>query len=162
MGSILFGNRIQDTTCVLYMLCHTTFHLGHACRNQSSWWLCLFQNLNCSGRTLIFFFEPLIEDLLDLCKTFSLCVAGLWCIPDYPALSTFLGRTTKGYFACFHCDKHPLSYRLRSKIRYFGNFWFLPKGHCLRKKQWVCWTSWKQWPTKEIHYRRDNCWFGQS
>ena len=53
--------------------------------------------------------------------------------PDYPALSTFLGRTTKGYFACIHCDKHPLSYRLRSKIRYFGNFWFLPKGHCLRK-----------------------------
>ena len=80
----------------------------------------------------LFFFEPLIEDLLDLWKTFSLCVAGLWCIPNYPALSTFLGRTTKGYFACIHCDKDPLSYGLSSKIGYFGHYLFLPNGHPLR------------------------------
>jgi light-regulated signal transduction histidine kinase (bacteriophytochrome) len=51
---------------------------------------------------------------------------------DYPALSTLSGRTTKGYFACIHYDKHHLSYGLRSKIGYFGHFCFLPNGHCLR------------------------------
>jgi len=79
------------------------------------------------------FLEPLIEDLLELWKgvrtydantrqTFSLRAAVLWCIHDYPALSTLSGRTTKGYFACTHCDKHPLSYSLRSKIGYIGHF----------------------------------------
>jgi hypothetical protein len=48
-------------------------------------------------------------------------------------LSTLSGHTTKGYFACIHCDKHPLSYRLRSKIGYFGHFYFLPMGHRLRR-----------------------------
>jgi len=90
------------------------------------------------------FLEPLIEDLLELWKgvrtydantrqTFSLRAAVLWCIHDYPALSTLSGRTTKGYFACTHCDKHPLSYSLRSKIGYIGHFRFLPKGHRLRR-----------------------------
>ena len=64
---------------------------------------------------------------------FKLRAAVLWCIYDYPALSTLSGRTTKGYFACTHCDKHPLSYGLRSKIGYFGHFRFLPEGHPLRR-----------------------------
>jgi hypothetical protein len=84
------------------------------------------------GKDFDVFLEPLIEDLLDLWKgvptydaltgkTFSLRAAVLWCIHDYPALSTLSGRTTKGYFACIHCDKHPLSYGLRSKTGYFGH-----------------------------------------
>jgi hypothetical protein len=48
-------------------------------------------------------------------------------IHDYLALSTLLGRTTKGYVDCIYCDNHPLSYRLRSKIGYF----FVPKEHHL-------------------------------
>jgi hypothetical protein len=48
-------------------------------------------------------------------------------------LSTLLGRTTKGYFACIRCDKHPLSYSLRSKIRYFGHYRFLPNRHRFRR-----------------------------
>ena len=90
------------------------------------------------------FLEPLIEDLLDLWKgvptydaltgkPFSLRAAVIWCIHDYPALSTLSGRTTKGYFACIHCDKHPLSYGVRSKIGYFGHFRFLLKGHRLQR-----------------------------
>jgi hypothetical protein len=43
--------------------------------------------------------------------------------------STLSGCTTKGYFARIHCDKHPLSYRLRSKIGYFRHCSFLPNGH---------------------------------
>jgi hypothetical protein len=53
---------------------------------------------------------------------FDLHVAVLWCIHDYPALSTLSGRITKGYFACTHCEKHPLCYGLRSKIGYFGHY----------------------------------------
>jgi hypothetical protein len=87
--------------------------------------------------------EPLVEDLLELwsgvraydglCgKMFNLRAAVLWCIHDYLALSTLSGRTTKGYFACIHCDKQPLSYNLRSKIGYFGHYHFLPNGHRLQ------------------------------
>ncbi|XP_066323971.1 uncharacterized protein [Miscanthus floridulus] len=72
------------------------------------------------GKDFDVFLEPLIEDLIDLWKgvrTFDACTgkkfdlraAVLWCIHDYPALSTLSGRTTKGYYACIHCDKDPLS-----------------------------------------------------
>ena len=57
----------------------------------------------------------------------------MWCIHDYPALSTLSGHTTKGYFACIHCDRVPLSYGQRSKIGCFGHYRFLPKGHHLRR-----------------------------
>jgi hypothetical protein len=67
-------------------------------------------------------------------KMFNLCAAVLWCSHDYPALSTLSGCTTKGYFACIHCDKHPLSYSLRSKIWFFGHYRFLPNGHRLRRE----------------------------
>jgi hypothetical protein len=74
-----------------------------------------------------------VEDLLELwtCvraydalsgKMFNLRAAVLWCIHDYPALSTLSGCTTKGYFTCTHCDEHPLSYSLGSKIGYIGHF----------------------------------------
>jgi hypothetical protein len=89
------------------------------------------------------FLEPLVEDLLELWsgvraydglsgKMFNLHAAVLWCIHDYSALSTRSGCTIKGYFACIHSDKHPLSYNLSSKIGYFGQYRFLPSGHCLR------------------------------
>jgi hypothetical protein len=125
----------------------------------------------CPGKDFYVFLEPLIEDLLDLWKgvpnydaitqkEFNLHNAVLWCIHDYPALSTLSGRTTKGYFAYIHCDKHPLSYHLRSKLGYFGHYRFLPKGHRLRETmsmlvylramrhqsdflQRSCWLNWK-------------------
>jgi hypothetical protein len=64
---------------------------------------------------------------------FNLRVAVLWCIHEYPALSSLSGHTTKGHFACIHYDKHPLPYSLRSKIWYFGYHRFLPNGHRLRR-----------------------------
>jgi hypothetical protein len=90
------------------------------------------------------FLEPLVEDSIELWKgvraydastrkMFDLHAAVLWCIHDYPALSTLSGQTTKGYFACTHCDKHPLSYGLRRKIGYFGHYRFLHEGHPLRR-----------------------------
>jgi hypothetical protein len=96
------------------------------------------------GKDIDVFLEPLVENLLKLWtgvdthdaitgKSFKLHAVVLWCIHDYPVLSTLSGRTTKGYFACLHCDKHPLSYDIRSKICYFGHFCFLPKEHPLRR-----------------------------
>jgi hypothetical protein len=89
------------------------------------------------------FLQPLIEDLLDLwsgvdtidCltgKDLKLRAAVLWCIHDYPALSTMSGHTTKGFFACLHCDKDPLLYSIRSKLCYIGHCRFLPRRHRLR------------------------------
>jgi hypothetical protein len=66
-------------------------------------------------------------------KKFYLHAAVLWCIHDYPALSTLSGRTTKGYYACIHCDKNPLSCALRGKIGYIGHRCFFPKDHAWRR-----------------------------
>ncbi|XP_039787895.1 uncharacterized protein LOC120654427 [Panicum virgatum] len=116
-----------------------------ACMQESNFMMTLLiPGPTCPGKDFDLFLEPLIDDLLELWngvrtydaitrKTFKLRAAVLWCIHDYPALSTLSGRTTKGYFACIHCDKHPLSYGLRSKIGYVGHFRFLPKGHHLRR-----------------------------
>jgi hypothetical protein len=92
------------------------------------------------------FMEPLIEELQQLWKgvwaidvvdhkRFKLGVADLWCIHDYPALSTLSGRVTKGYFACVRCDKDPCSRRLKNKICYTGHRRFLPNDHPWRRKR---------------------------
>ncbi|XP_066323130.1 uncharacterized protein [Miscanthus floridulus] len=62
------------------------------------------------GKDFDLFLEPLIEELLDLWKgvstydactgqKFNLYAAVLWCIHDFPTLSTLSGRTTKGTHA---------------------------------------------------------------
>ncbi|XP_066396301.1 uncharacterized protein [Miscanthus floridulus] len=96
------------------------------------------------GKDFDLFLEPLIEELLDLWKgvstydactgrKFNLRAAMLWCIHDFPALSTLSGRTTKGYYACIHCDKDPLSRAIRSKICYIGHRRYLPRTHAWRR-----------------------------
>jgi hypothetical protein len=95
---------------------------------------------NAPGKDFDVFLEPLIEELLDLWQgvwtldactgtKFKLRAAVLWCIHDYPALSTLSGRTTKGYYACIHCDKDPLSRRIRGKLCYIGHRRYLPLSH---------------------------------
>ena len=68
------------------------------------------------GKDFDVFLEPLIEELKELWKGvntfhvlycdnkkgFTLCAAVIWCIHDFPALSTLLGQTTKGYYACVY------------------------------------------------------------
>ena len=92
-----------------------------ACMEESNFMMALLiPGPTCPGKDFDVFLEPLVEDLLELWagvraydaitgKMFNPRAAVLWCIHDYPALSTLSGRTTKGYFACTHCDKHPLS-----------------------------------------------------
>jgi hypothetical protein len=93
-----------------------------------------------------FIMEPLIEELLELWKgvttwdalsgnNFELHAAVIWCIHDYPALSTLSGRVTKGYYACVHCDKNPCSKRIRNKICYVYHRRFLPKDHLWRRNK---------------------------
>jgi hypothetical protein len=116
-----------------------------ACMEESNFIMALLiPSPKSPGKDFDVFLEPLVEDLIELWKgvraydantrkMFDLHAAVLWCIHDYPTLSTLSGRTTKGYFACIHCDKHPLSYDLRSKIGYFGHYRLLPEGHPLRR-----------------------------
>jgi hypothetical protein len=116
-----------------------------ACMDQSNLMMTLLiPGPRSPGKDFDLFLEPVVEELKELWKgvytydaildkEFKLRAAVLWCIHDYPALSTLSGRTTKGYFACIHCDKNPLSYALRNKIAYIGHYRFLPKGHRLRK-----------------------------
>jgi hypothetical protein len=98
----------------------------------------------CPGNDFDVFLEPLIEELLELWKgvstydactgrKFDLRAAVLWCIHDYPALSTLFGRTTKGYYACIYCDKDPLSRAIRNKVCYIGHRQYLPKTHAWRR-----------------------------
>jgi hypothetical protein len=96
------------------------------------------------GKDFDVFLEPLIEELLELWKgasTYDACTgrkfdiraAVLWCIHDYPALSTLSGRTIKGYYACIYYDKDPLSRAIRNKICYIGHRRYLPKSHAWRR-----------------------------
>jgi hypothetical protein len=59
----------------------------------------------------------------------------LWCIHDYPALSTLFGWVMKGYFACVRCGRDPCSRRLKNKICYIGHHCFLPTNHPWRRKK---------------------------
>jgi hypothetical protein len=100
------------------------------CVEQSNFMMCLLiPGKECPGKDFDVFLEPLIDEFLDLWlgvntidarvgKEFILHVAVLWCIHDYPALSTLSGRVTRGYYACLHCDKNPCSRRIRNKMLY--------------------------------------------
>ncbi|XP_039794861.1 uncharacterized protein LOC120660402 isoform X2 [Panicum virgatum] len=118
------------------------------CMEQSNFMMgLLIPGPTCLGKDMDLFLQPLIDELLDLwngvptCdaltkKSFDLHPAVIWCIHDYPALSTLSGRVTRGYYACVRCDKNPCSRRLRNKICYIGHRRFLPRDHVWRTKKY--------------------------
>ena len=118
------------------------------CVEQSNFMMgLLIPGPSCPGKDLDVFLEPLIEELQELWKgvstfdaltgkDFDLHAVVIWCIHDYPALSTLSGRVTKGYYACVHCDKNPCSRRIKNKICYIGHRRFLPWDHIWRTKKW--------------------------
>ena len=98
------------------------------------------------GKDFHVFMQPLIADMMTLWngvstydayegKDFSLRAAILWGINDYPTLGIMSGRTTKGYFACVHCDENPCSECLTNKIGFIGHRRFLPSDHAWRKNR---------------------------
>jgi hypothetical protein len=120
----------------------------------------------CPGKDFDVFLEALIEELLELWKgvstydactgrKFDLRVAVLWCIHDYPALSTLSGRTTKGYYACIYCDKDLLSRAIRNKVCYIdivdtyqrhmhgGEAWLsMVSGKTKKRHRGSLWVRW--------------------
>ena len=104
----------------------------------------LIPGRECLGKDIDVFLEPLVEEFLELWKgvptvdalsekKFDLHAAVIWCIHDYPALSTLSGRVTRGYYACVYCDKNPCSKRIRNKICYIGHRRFLASDHAWRR-----------------------------
>jgi hypothetical protein len=90
------------------------------------------------------FLQPLIEELITLwggvethdavsIEPFNMRAVVLYSINDFPALGTVSGRVTKGYYACTHCDKNPLSRVIRNKICYIGHRRYLPMDHAWRR-----------------------------
>jgi hypothetical protein len=115
------------------------------CVNAANYFMYLLvPGPSCPGKDFDLYFEPLVEELLELWdgvstydalsgKKFDLHAALLWCIHKYPVLSTLSGQTTKGYYACIHYDKNPLSRAPRGKIGYLGHRCFLPKDYAWQR-----------------------------
>jgi hypothetical protein len=135
-----FGNMSSQYS--MWPLLLTPLNLAPwECVNPKNYFMSLLiPSPNAPGKDFDVFLEPLIEELLDLWQglwtldactgtKFKLRAVVLWCIHDYPSLSTLSGRTTKGYYACIHCDKDPLSRRIRGKLCYIGNPRYLPLSH---------------------------------
>ena len=88
------------------------------------------------GKDFDVFLEPLVEELHELwegVKTydvlaeddFYLKAAVIWCIHDYPALSTLSGRTTRGYALVFTVTRTLFHTVLRAKWHTLGTIIFL-------------------------------------
>ena len=98
------------------------------------------------GKDFHVFMQPLIKDMIKLwdgVETFDACTgrdfdlhaAFIWSIHDYPGYATLSGRSTKGYYACVHCDENPCYEPLVNKIGYVGHRRFLPNDHRYRKSK---------------------------
>jgi hypothetical protein len=68
-------------------------------------------------------------------QTFPLQAAFLWSIHDYPGYATMSGRSTRGFYACVHCDENPCYESLHNKIGYIGHRRFLAKDHIYRRSK---------------------------
>jgi hypothetical protein len=135
-----FGNLSTQYSMWLVLLTPLNLPPWECVNPANSFMALLIPGPRSPGKDFDLFFEPLIEELLDLWngestydaitgRKFDLRAAVLWCIHDFPALSTLSGRTTKGYYACIHCDKDPLSQAIRNKLCYIGRRRYLIKTH---------------------------------
>jgi hypothetical protein len=76
-------------------------------------------------------------DTYDACtqNEFKLHDAFLWSIHDYLGYATMSGCSTKGSYACVHCDVNPCSEPLTHKIGYTGHRRFLREDHPYRRSK---------------------------
>ena len=75
--------------------------------------------------------------IADACEAepFELHAAFLWSIHDYPRYATMSGHSTKGHYACVHCNLNPCYLSLKNKTGYVGHRRFLPTDHPYRKSR---------------------------
>ncbi|XP_010233141.1 uncharacterized protein LOC100826217 [Brachypodium distachyon] len=114
------------------------------CMDQSNFMMALLiPGRKSPGKDFHVYMKPLMADMKKLWegvdtfdaltgKRFPLHAAILWSIHHYPGLATISGRSTKGFYACVHCDENPCSQSLRNKIGYVGHRRFLPTNHHFR------------------------------
>ncbi|XP_010233262.1 uncharacterized protein LOC100831630 [Brachypodium distachyon] len=114
------------------------------CMDQSNFMMALLiPGRKSPGKDFHVYMKPLMADMKKLWegvdtfdaltgKRFPLHAAILWSIHDYPGLATISGRSTKGFYACVHCDENPCSQSLRNKFGYVGHRRFLPTNHHFR------------------------------
>jgi hypothetical protein len=118
------------------------------CMDQSNFMMSLLiPGKKAPGKEFHVFMQPLIADMMKLWGTgvetydaliddsFPLHAAFLWSIHDYPGLATLSGRSTRGYYACVHCDENPCYEPLKNKIGYVGHRRFLPTNHRFRRSK---------------------------
>jgi hypothetical protein len=117
------------------------------CMDQSNFMMSLLIPEKCSPvKDFHVFLLLLIKDMMklwmgvdtyDACtsKEFKLYVAFLWSIDDYPGYATMSGCSTRGFFACVHCDKDPCYESLNHKIGYVDDHRFLPLDHKWRRSK---------------------------
>ena len=98
------------------------------------------------GHNMDVYFQPLIEDLLDMFvkgvrtydpskgEHFQLHAAVLWTITDFPGLGYVSGCVTSGEAACPDCHSYICSFRLGNgtKTCYMGHRRFLHEEHPFR------------------------------
>ena len=117
------------------------------CMHQSNFMMSLLIPGKYSpGKDFHVFMQPLIKDMMllwkgvdtyDACtnREFKLHAAFLWSIHDYPGYATMSGRSTRGFFACVHCDEEPCYESLKNKIGYIGHRRFLRTDHPYRRSK---------------------------
>jgi hypothetical protein len=117
------------------------------CVDQSNFMMSLLiPGKGSPGKDFHVFMQPLIKDMMklwsgvgtyDACTgiEFPLHAAFLWSIHDYPGYATMSGRSTRGFFACAHCDKDPCYESLHNKIGYIGHRRFLPNDNNWRRSR---------------------------
>ena len=103
----------------------------------------------CKGprKDIDIYLRPLINELQELwsngVKTydvveneyFTMRVAVLWTINDFPAYGTISGYSTSGYKACPTCADKTSSSHVRRGISFMGHHRYLPPNHPWRKRK---------------------------
>ncbi|XP_060673886.1 uncharacterized protein LOC132804022 [Ziziphus jujuba] len=99
------------------------------------------------GKDIDVYLRPMIDELKDLWtngvttydiskkERFTMHVAVLWTIHDFPAYGTLSRWSIKGYKACPTCNEDTSSQALKSKICYMGHRRYLSINHAWRNNR---------------------------
>ncbi|XP_052622477.1 uncharacterized protein LOC128127815 [Lactuca sativa] len=126
----------------------TTYNLPPwLCMKESSFMLTLLiPGPKAPGKDMDVFLRPLVEELKHLWNSgvgikdaatntfFTMRAMLLWTINGWPARSSLLGWSGKGYKVCATCNEDTPSYRATNKVVYINHRCFLDANDPLRKR----------------------------